>query len=62
MPKYEVTVMVEYVGEVEAENREAAEALGWYWEDNLNYFAVDSIEVCSLPDDEEDEDDEETTE
>ena len=59
MPKFEVTVLVEYCGEVEAENAEAAEALGWYWEDNLNYFAVDSIEVAELEDDEEDEDDEE---
>ena len=59
MPKFEVTVMVEYVGEVEAENAEAAEAMGWDWEDNLNYFAVDSIEVAELEDDEEEEDDEE---
>jgi hypothetical protein len=56
MPKYEVTVMVEYCGEVEAESREAAEAMGWDWEDNLNYFAVDSIEVAELDDEEEDED------
>jgi hypothetical protein len=59
MPKFEVTVMVEYCGEVEAENAEAAEAMGWDWEDNLNYFAVDSIEVAELEDDEEDEDEEE---
>lgn len=57
MPRFEVTTTIEYVGEVEAETREDAEALGWYWEDNLNYFAVNSIEVAEL-DDEEDEDEE----
>jgi len=59
MPKFEVTVLVEYCGEVEAENAEAAEMMGWDWEDSLNYFAVDSIEVAELEDDEEDEDEEE---
>lgn len=59
MAKFEVTVMVEYCGEVEADSREEAEAMGWDWEDNLNYFAVDSIEVAELEDDEEDEDEEE---
>lgn len=55
MPRFEVTTTVEYVGEVEAETREEAEAMGWDWEENLNYFAVDSIEVHEY----EDEDDEE---
>lgn len=55
MPRFEVTTLVEYVGEVEAESAEAAEAMGWDWEDNLNYFAVESIEVAELEDDEDDE-------
>ena len=58
MPRFEVTTLVEYCGEVEADSREEAEQMGWSWEDNLNYFAVESIEVAEL-DDEEDEDDEE---
>jgi hypothetical protein len=59
MPKYEVTTTIEYVGEVEADSREEAESMGWDWEENLNYFAVDSIEVAELEDAEEDEDEEE---
>ena len=59
MPRFEVTTTVEYVGEVEADSKEAAEAMGWDWEENLNYFAVDSIEVYEY---EEEDDDEETTE
>lgn len=58
MPKYEVTTTIEYVGEVEADSREEAESMGWDWEENLNYFAVQSIEVAEL-EDEEDEDEEE---
>jgi hypothetical protein len=55
MPRFEVTTTIEYVGEVEADTREEAEALGWYWEDNLNYFAVNSIEVYEYPEEDEDE-------
>jgi hypothetical protein len=58
MAKYEVTTTIEYVGEVEADSREEAESMGWDWEENLNYFAVQSIEVAEL-EDEEDEDEEE---
>ena len=58
MPKYEVTTTIESVGEVEADSREEAESMGWDWEENLNYFAVQSIEVAEL-EDEEDEDEEE---
>jgi hypothetical protein len=55
MPRFEVSIKVEYFGEVEADNREQAEEIALSWEDNLNFFGIDSIEVAEL----EDEDDEE---
>jgi len=55
MAKYEVTTTIEYVGEVEADSREEAESMGWDWEENLNYFAVQSIEVAELEDEDEEE-------
>jgi hypothetical protein len=57
MPRYEVSIKLEYFGEVEADNREQAEDMALSWDDNLNFFGVDSIEVAELED--EDEDDEE---
>ena len=55
MPRFEVTTTVEFVGEVEAETREEAEAMGWDWEEHLNFYAVDSIEVYEYPQEDEDE-------
>lgn len=55
MPRFEVTTTVEFVGEVEAETREEAEAMGWDWEEHLNFYAVDSIEVYEYPQEDDDE-------
>lgn len=55
MPKYEVTVHVEYCYEVEADNYEDAEKMGWEYE-NYQYTAtVDEIQVAELEEEEEDE-------
>jgi len=51
MPKYTVTTTVTYTGEVEADNREDAEYLGWSYEDVLYYDGVYSIEVEEIDDD-----------
>lgn len=55
MAKFQVTTTVIFSGEVEADSLEEAEAKGWEWEDELQYEAVDTIEVDELDDDEEDE-------
>ena len=55
MPRFEVSIKVEYFGEVEADNREQAEEIALSWEDNLNFFGIDSIEVVPLEDEDEDE-------
>jgi hypothetical protein len=54
MATYNVTVMVEYSYEVEADNDEAAEAEGWKYEDYGYTAQVDGITVDKM-DDEEDE-------
>ena len=54
MSKYYVKTIVEFVGEVEADTPEEAEAKGWEWEDELVYDGVYSIEVEELEDDSED--------
>ena len=59
MPRYEVSIKLEYFGEIEADNREQAEEMALSWDDNLNFFGIDSIEVAEL---EDEEDDEETAE
>jgi hypothetical protein len=58
MSKYELTVIVEYVYEVEADSREEAEKQGFDYEDYQHNGTVDSIRVFELEDDDEDEDDE----
>lgn len=55
MSKYEVSVTVQYFYEVEAESTEAAEEMGWQYEDYPYAAEVYSIEVEEL-EDEEDED------
>ncbi len=52
---YYVKTTVEYGGEVEAESQEAAEQLGWSWEDELHYEGVYSIDVEVVQEDEDDE-------
>ncbi len=54
MARYEVTMLVEFVGEIEADTPDEAERLAIY-DDTCVYFGVDSIEVAEL-DEEEDED------
>ncbi len=54
MPRYSVTLMVEFEGEIEAESREEAERLAIY-DDTCQFQGVYSIETKEL-DDEEDED------
>lgn len=57
MAKYELTVTVEYVYEVEADDYESAEKQGWDYEDYQHSGSVYDIVVTELPDeDEEDED------
>lgn len=55
MAKFEVTVMVEYVYEVEADSIEEAEKQGWDYEDYAHHASVDSIEVAELEEDSEEE-------
>lgn len=55
MPLFEVTTMIEYVGEVRADSREEAESMGYDWEENLNYFSIDSIKVVEIEEDEDEE-------
>jgi hypothetical protein len=56
MPRYEVTLTIDFVGEIEADSREEAERLAIYDETCL-YFGVNDIEVAEL--EEEEEEDEE---
>jgi hypothetical protein len=58
MPRYDVTVMVHYYYEVEADNDAEAEKLGWMYEDHPYSAEVHDITV-SEQDEEDDEDDEE---
>lgn len=55
MPRYEVTLTIDFVGEIEAESREEAERLAIY-DETCQYFGVNDIEVIELEDEDEDED------
>jgi hypothetical protein len=60
MPKFYVTMQIEFSGEIEAEDKESAEQLAWTsWGDTMDceitYSGVDSIEVEELEEDEDDE-------
>lgn len=57
MGRYYVKVRVDLEYEVEAENEEQAEELGWHWEDYTMFSDVYSIDVEELPEEDEDEDD-----
>lgn len=59
MPMYDLKVTVEYFYEVEADNEEQAEELGWHYEDYAFSGEVYSIEVDEQPEEEEVELDEE---
>lgn len=56
MPTFDIKVVVEYFYEVEAEDEQAAEELGWHYEDYAFSGEVYSIDVTQTSDDEEDED------
>jgi hypothetical protein len=45
MPMYDIKVIVEYEYEVEAENAERAEEMGWLYEDHAYAADVYSIDV-----------------
>lgn len=55
MAKFEVTVSVEYVYEVEADSIDEAETMGWDYEDYAHHASVGSIEVAELEEDSEEE-------
>jgi hypothetical protein len=52
MPRYEVTMLVEFIGEIEAESIEKAEELAVY-DQTCSYQGVFSIEVAELEGSEE---------
>ena len=54
MARYEVTMTVEFVGEIEADSPEEAEQLAIY-DQNCMYIGVDDIQVAELDEGEEDE-------
>lgn len=63
MARYEVTMLIEFVGEIEADSAEDAEQKAWTsWGDTMDneitYSAVDSIVVEEVEEDEEDEESE----
>jgi len=60
MPRYEVKMMIEFSGELEADSAEDAEQKAWTsWGDTMDneitYDNVYSIDVDELDEDEEDE-------
>jgi len=64
MPKYEVKMMIEFSGELEADSAEEAEQKAWTsWGDTMDnditYDGVYSIDVDELDEDEDEEDEEE---
>ncbi len=58
MPTYDIKVIVEYNYEVEAENAQEAEELGWHYEDYAFSGEVYSIDVDEQPEPEEEDEDE----
>lgn len=55
MATYDVTVVVEYMYEVEAGSEEEAIEQGWQYEDYAHFASVDSIDVTKISDDEEED-------
>jgi hypothetical protein len=67
MPRYQVEMMIEFAGEIEADNEEHAEQLAWTswgetYDSPIVYDGVYSIEVEAVEEDEEDEDEDEEDE
>jgi hypothetical protein len=52
MPRYEVTMLVEFSGEIEAESAEEAEKLAIY-DETCQYYGVYSMETIELEEEEE---------
>ena len=64
MPKYQIEMMIEFSGEIEAESEEAAEQLAWTswgetYDSPIVYDGVYSIDVEALDEEDEEEDEEE---
>lgn len=62
MPKYQIEMMIEFSGEIEADNEEHAEQLAWTsWGDTMDspivYDGVYSIEVEEVDEEEDEEED-----
>jgi hypothetical protein len=55
MPTFDVKVIVEYNYEVEADNAEEAESMGWEYEDYSYTAEVYSIDVDEQPEEAEEE-------
>ena len=60
MPRFNVVMMVEFDGEIEAETREEAERLAIY-DETCQYQGVYSIEVTEIEEEEEEEEEPEGT-
>jgi len=54
MTRYEVSLTIDFVGEIEADSAEEAERLAIY-DETCQYFGVDSIDVREIEEEEEDE-------
>lgn len=64
MPRYQVEMMIEFSGEIEAESEEAAEQLAWTswgetYDSPIVYDGVYSIDVEEIEEDEEEDEEEE---
>ena len=62
MPKYQIEMMIEFSGEIEADNEEHAEKLAWSsWGETMDtpitYDGVYSIEVEEVDEEEDEEED-----
>jgi hypothetical protein len=57
MPTFDVKVIVEYNYEVEAENAEEAESMGWDYPEYAYSAEVYSIDVDEQPEEDEESDD-----
>jgi hypothetical protein len=55
MTRYQVCLIVEFVGEIEADSAEEAEELAIY-DETCQYFGVDSIDVREIEEEDEAED------
>jgi hypothetical protein len=55
MPKYSVSVRVDFNYDVEADNAEAAIQEGWNWENYRMFSSVYEIDVDRIDEDEEEE-------